>query len=293
MSTPVADERPRSQSVELVSHVKTAPAPFDRPGDFIVRTAQETRYHVVLAILSFASSYFRDLPEVERNQDNEAILIVPETDAVIETLLRLTYPTPDPVICDLDDLMDTYAAAKKYKFDYATHALQKMLLRFVESDPLRIYAIARHHDLEEEANIAAYHACKSDPHGWTRCDEFNLISAAQYFDLLQFHKRRGKAAVDLVKAKTLCEPCWACGKKWSKKWKKSAVKMLVEGPCSERMFSAAFIGEMTEEMDCMECSHSILQALRPTGSLARLKDLFRDLPSVVVPGKPGSASHDL
>ncbi|KIP01767.1 hypothetical protein PHLGIDRAFT_32444 [Phlebiopsis gigantea 11061_1 CR5-6] len=241
MATP---EGSRSPSVELVSYIRTAPAPFNRPGDFIIRTAQDTRYHVTLAILSFASSYFRDLPDIERNEDNEVVLAVPESDAVVETLLRLIYPMPDPVFCDLDDLTDAYVAAKKYKLDSATQSLQKMLIRFVESDPLRVYALARRFDLDEEANIAARRACLSATQAWPQCEEFNHISAAQYHDLLQFHKRRGQAAAHLVKIKPLCEPCWVCGKKWSKPWKKCAARLLVEAPSSERMFTPDLLGEL-------------------------------------------------
>ena len=53
--------RPNSPELEFVSYIRTAPAPFNAPADLILRTAQQTRYHVPSAILALASPYFRAL----------------------------------------------------------------------------------------------------------------------------------------------------------------------------------------------------------------------------------------
>lgn len=275
----------RSPSLELTSYMRTAPVPFDKHGDLIIRTAQDTRYHVSSAILSFASPFFRNLPGAPPDEDVEATLVVPEQDATIEILLRLTYPIPDPVLYDLDDFTEAYVAAQKYNLEVATEALKKMLSRFTEDEPLRVYAIARRFGLEKEADIAANNACRSSPQDWPHCEEFEHITAAQYHELLQYHRRRGIAATQLLQWDELCPPCSECGKQWSKKWRKQASRMLMEAPTSDRIFSTAYVARFANDLDCMECSHSILQALRPNGPLSKLKASIDALPSNVVIGQ--------
>lgn len=231
-SSLVPAKRERSPSLELVSYLRTGPPPFDREADFIIRTPQTTRYHVSAGILSFASPFFRDLPRIAPTPAEPFILDVPEQDATLEIILRLTYPIPDPVLHDLDDLCEAYIAAQKYQLDAATAALRKMLLlpRFVEEEPLRVYALACRFGFKEEADVASNFACKSSPQAWPVCDEFEHITGAQYHELMLYHRRRGMAAVQVLQGQELCVECLECGKLWSKKYRKQVARLLLDAP---------------------------------------------------------------
>ncbi|EKM56260.1 uncharacterized protein PHACADRAFT_253291 [Phanerochaete carnosa HHB-10118-sp] len=274
------ESRPKSLSVELVGHCRTGPAPFDIPADFIIRTPQETNWHVSAAILSFTSSFFRDLPREPPNPDGPFVLAVSESDAVLEAILRFSYPGPDPILHDLDDVTEAYAAAQKYQLNAATQALQLMLLapRFVEAEPVRVYAIARRLGVDDVADAAALYACKTPPSHWPFCDEFAHITAAQYHDLLVYHRRRGAMGQELG------EPCRRCGKQWAKKYRTKAARALVDAPASVWVFEIEFVAKFARDLECKECSHSMLQALRPDGTLSKLKVVVERLPLSVIQG---------
>lgn len=252
---------------------RLAPFPFNNPSDFVIRTCNGTPFNVSAIILSLASPFFNDLPRDPPNPAEEFVFDVPETDLPIETMLRFAYPVPDPILYDLDDIVEAFLCAKKYQVQLATTALGRMLLapRFIEVEPVRVYAIARRFELSEIWDLAAFHACKTS-RDWPYYEDFTHISGAQYHALNAYHRRRGAEAVRLLENTTLCEePCTRCGKKWEVKYKKRAEQVLIEAPTSDKAFSNAFVAKCAADMGCITCSHDILQAMAPKGSLSKLK----------------------
>ncbi|GJE98360.1 BTB domain-containing protein [Phanerochaete sordida] len=290
-SAVAAEEHPRSPSLEYVAHFRTGPPPFNTPADFIIRTPQGTDWHVSAALLSYASPFFRDLVREPTSSTTRFVLEIPESDAVLEALLRFAYPGPDPVLHDLDDVTEAYAAAQKYQLGATVQALERAMLapRFTASEPLRVYAVARRLGLEDIADAAAFSACKTPPAAWPFCEELAQISAAQYHELLVYHRRRGALAVQALQTHDLGAPCARCGKPWAKKYRSKAGKVLLEAPADVRVFEVEFVAKLARDISCKECSYSMLQALRPDGSLSKLKAVVERLPLSVVSEPSGTA----
>ena len=77
-----------------------------------------------------------------------------------ENLLRTIYPTPNPVISDLEDLGSLLVAAKKYEMEFVINSHIKSLEnpRFIRQNPLHLYAIACACGLEGQAKYVARNA---------------------------------------------------------------------------------------------------------------------------------------
>ena len=277
----MAPKRKRSPSVEFISWKRVAPFPFNEPGpdDFVIRTQQNTYFHVSSTILSLASPYFRDLISKLRLAEAPLTLEVPESQTSIETILRLTYPIPDPVIMDLDDVTDAYTAALKYKLGLATASLRRMFIlpRFIEREPLRVYALSVRFELEEEVNLAAFHACKLSLEQWPDCEELDYISGSQYHALLVHHRRRGTEAVRLLQALSLASSC-RCGRNWMDDYKNKAVDFMSKAPASDYVFSAEFIVDFARDLSCIRCSNAALQLTKLQGPFAQLKQDVMSIP---------------
>ena len=276
----------RSSSLEFIAYTKTGPPPFNVPADFIIRTPQGTDWHVSAAILAFASPYFRALPRDPPAPGAPFVLAVPESDALLEALLRLAYPLPDPPLCDLDDVAAAHAAARKYALGAAQDALARMFFapRFVAREPLHVYALAARLGLPDAADAAAFHACKSSPAAWPPCAELAHISGAQLHALLVYHRRRAALALQALQGADLGARCERCGKRWAKKYRARAARVLRDAPTDLRVFEVGFVAKVARGVGCGECSHGMLQALRPEGALAKLKAEVEGLPLSVIRG---------
>lgn len=280
---------------------RRAAPPFDEPADFVLSTPHNMHFHVSAALLRLASPYFAALTRspAYRGAPAPFVLDVPESDAALETVLRLTYPVPAPVLHDLHDLADALAAAQKYELRAAQAALRAMLLlpRFVAREPLRVYALARRFGLDAEANAAAVHACRTPVRDWPVCEELDDITGRQYYDLLAFQRARGAAAVRLLRAAQLSacknQTCpIAC---WVPAYRARAEEALLAAPTSDTVFSIRFVAhEFLDELDelgrepdeCWACGHlHPLELLAPEESLSKLRDAIDSLPITVVPGK--------
>ncbi|EKM56259.1 uncharacterized protein PHACADRAFT_171992 [Phanerochaete carnosa HHB-10118-sp] len=277
----MAPKRKRSPSIVFVRHIRTAPAPFNEPADFIIRTAQDMQYHVSAAILSFASPYFRDLSLDPPNRRGPFIFDVPESDATIETILRFVYPVADPVLHELDDVSEAYTAATKYELEYAVAALRKMfsLLRFLEHEPVRVYAIARRFSLTDDANPAADFACKSAQAEWPICEEFAHAPAMAYQDLVLYHRRRTTATAEVLKKTQpfaeykICLECYLDMPNSDGSWSYLGhIKpLLAQASLRDDIFSTAYIVRNLVKTLCDSCTMKLVKASGPGGAIDSLK----------------------
>lgn len=277
----MAPKRKRSPSIVFVRYVRTAPAPFNKPDDFNIRTVQDTQYHVSHAILSFASLYFHDLPCNPPDARDPFVLNVLESDATLEILLRFTYPVPDPVLCDLDDITDAYVAAKKYQLNGAVDGLRRALVlpRFLDREPVRVYAIVRRFGLVQEANLAADAACASSPADWPICEEFEHTGGMAYQDLVLYHRRRAAAAADVLKKPDLFNArhiCTSYRTRSSAPYVSAIEPLLAHAPLREDIFTASFLtGVGTKVTSYDTCTVVLVRATDPGGAIHRLKMQLR------------------
>lgn len=103
-------------------------------GDAVLRTPEGTLFCVHRAILSSASPFFKDLfslPQPALSTGSEPgdipVIDMPESAESLETILRLTYPFPDPILA-IDDLAELLEIASKYDIATAIARLSRHLL---------------------------------------------------------------------------------------------------------------------------------------------------------------------
>ncbi|TBU30617.1 hypothetical protein BD309DRAFT_1083200 [Dichomitus squalens] len=179
-----------------------ARAPFDNPAaDTVIRSKDGVNFRVRSGIIAEASPIFSDMfgiPLPDPNQlannsdymDGKPVVAVEEDSATLDRLLRLCYPTTDPVLTQLGDVRLVLAAAMKYEMEEASALMKKALLSFVKSQPLSVWALACILRLEPEARIAAEALLGKD----LPIDaplELQDISAGTYYRLVKFHRAKG------------------------------------------------------------------------------------------------------
>lgn len=183
-----------------------APPPFNNPAaDTILRSSDGVDFCVYSVILTEASPFFKgmfSLPqpsggaEAETGNnfkdDGRPVVDTAEDSKVLNSLLRLCYPITEPVLEDLHDVELVLEAANKYEMEQATARLTRILRTFVDSNPLRVWAIATRLRLEAEALYAAKKTL-----GLQLLDSFppemRDVSAGAYYRLLKYHREKGSA----------------------------------------------------------------------------------------------------
>ncbi|KAI0089217.1 hypothetical protein BDY19DRAFT_985173 [Irpex rosettiformis] len=267
---------------------------FDSPdADLVLRsgTLPATDFRVHRCILSTSSPFFEDmfsLPQPHASDDSgPPVVEVSESADILEKLLRFIYPRSNPILNTIEDVVAVLEAASKYDVMVAIDALRSMLISpaFVKQDPLRIYAIACRFDLEEEAKIASRYTLSVNVLDSPFSEDLKHITAFQYHQLLNLHKKRAAAAQELL---ILHEDvkCMMCNgthygqfipPKWWRDFRERAAKELSMRPTSETIFSMAFLAE-SAKAGCERCAGSILAS---GWFLDQLKQAIDELPSTI------------
>lgn len=166
-----------------------AGSPFDNTAaDVVIRSPDGVHFRVRSAIISEASPVFSGMltsNKTERTTDGKHLFTISEDSTVLDPLLRLCYPTTDPIFADLKDVRLVLAAAMKYQMTEACTLLKKQLRSYIDDQPLRVWASACFLRLEDEARAAAYalfgkeFPAKAPP-------EFEQVSSGDYFRLTKF-----------------------------------------------------------------------------------------------------------
>ncbi|RPD64443.1 hypothetical protein L226DRAFT_569879 [Lentinus tigrinus ALCF2SS1-7] len=191
-----------------MSAVCYAQPPFNNPaGEIVLRSRDGILFRIRKDIVIEASLVLAELTTRSLSDEQEAssdasspattdgkpIIDVPETSEVLDPLLRLCYPTADPVFADLQDVRLVLSAALKYQMEEATSVMKKTLMSYMEEQPLRVWAVACILHLEEEATEAATTLLSQEIPASTP-PEFDVVSTGDYFRLNQFHRAGGKVA---------------------------------------------------------------------------------------------------
>ena len=260
---------------------QVAPAPFNNPdAGFAIRTElTNTIFYVPLFLLVSASTFFDSLRSSEE-------LVVPESDATMETILRFVYPVPDPVLQDMNDVSDALAASLRYNIPYVTNRLRHILVspRFMSLEPVRIYAIARRYGLNEEANLAAQHALRF-PLDWPAYEEFEHINGKMYHELVVLHRETSRTLVRILQdhpktTEIFCHSRCTSPASWWFQYADAAILKLSEAPLSDEIFTLQFLSTMALQkpgFSCKACWSSMMQALQPGGSILLLKEKFEKI----------------
>ncbi|KAH9951148.1 hypothetical protein B0H21DRAFT_888504 [Amylocystis lapponica] len=182
---------------------------FNKPSaDIILISSDDVEFRVHRIILAEASTFFETLfalPQPASTQFSGAgeqtanhtdpnglpVINVTETSAVLESLLRLCYPIRDPVLTDITVIRGILEAAVKYDMDEAKELMRKRLLGLASAEPLRVYAIACLHALEDVALAAAKEVLQQKLQS-SYVEEMEEITAGDYSRLMGYSPQKGK-----------------------------------------------------------------------------------------------------
>ncbi|RDB20048.1 hypothetical protein Hypma_012998 [Hypsizygus marmoreus] len=268
---------------------------FDAPdADIVLISCEEqdpTQFRVHRCILSAASPFFHDmftLPQNETEQRSPSNILVTETRDTLHTLLEFVYPVENPVISSLDELVPILGAAIKYDFTAVIGSLRKLLVspQFARGEPTRVYAIASRFDLEEEAQIASKYTLSINVLDAPLSEDLKYITAFSYHRLLDLHRRRVRAAIDMLKLPQDIK-CMQCNgstfsvyatPKWWYEFERRAREELSVRPTTDVIFGMEFLAQVAIAAGCPRCAGSVLDSWK---FLEDLKRRIDELPATI------------
>ena len=210
-SGPVFLKRTSSENVEIAQCYPVVS--FGEGADLILRSANGVLFYVHKVVITQASSFFADALAVYDHDSltplssllvpmhgGTFMMDVPEPSKVMNTLLQLVYPSPEPEISSLGLLSAVLLASMKYDMTRATSALRKLLLLpdYLDEEPVRVFSIAVRLGLEEEAREAARATLRVDLQKCMDAEELRRQDAYQYNRLVELHRNRGEAACRII-----------------------------------------------------------------------------------------------
>jgi len=280
-----------SDEAKPYSHCFTA-----ADADVILRSMQpdSADFRLHKCILAAASPFFENMFSLPQPSCTDALPVidVSERAAALNTVLQFVYPILDPAIETLDELSSILAVTIKYEFTFAIHTLQKLLVspRFVEAEPLKVFAITCRFDLDDEAKIASQYTLSTNILTAPLTDDFKYITAYSYRRLLDLHRTRAAAAQEILQSAkpatvdTLkCMQCSAVAfgsympPRWWVDFQKRACEELGQRPCTDVVFSMAFLSQ-SARTGCPRCAESVLNSYT---FIERLKERIDELPASI------------
>ncbi|KAJ7504253.1 hypothetical protein B0H11DRAFT_2221690 [Mycena galericulata] len=200
----------------------------DDAADIIVRsTTDNVDFRVHKAFLSVASPVFRtmlSLPQGELQSEflgthmKDGLHIVPfdEDKETLGALLRMCCPgwmllDCEPLFPTAERALAVFIAARKYAMDGVERQVRSELVasRFLEPDPLRMFALTIRAGLYDEARICARHTLRMPVLGRPYIPELECITAGAYHQLQAYHIQCGVLAQEVVK-----NVRWITEEKW-------------------------------------------------------------------------------
>ncbi|KAF8806175.1 hypothetical protein BYT27DRAFT_7224490 [Phlegmacium glaucopus] len=263
--------------------------------DVILQTTDEgftNEFCVHRCILAAASPFFHDMFTLPQGDitpaDERPIIPVSESSNVLDTLLRLVYPIPDPAISSFEALTPVLGAAIKYDFMTVVHSLRKLLIspHFLQISPIRVYALACRYDLEEEMNIASRYTLSMNFLDASTIEDLKSVTGYSYHLLLNFHRQRSRAAQNLIQIPENIK-CMQCNgnvytfdgsPKWWFEFEKAAKAELAVRPTTDVIFGMDFLFRAARAADCPRCPESVLDSWK---FLRDLKGSIDALPATI------------
>jgi len=180
-----------------------APYDFNAPdADAILRSSDEKEFRVHRLILSLASPVFQGmfgLPQSTNPPTQIPSIDVPEHSDTLQPFIQYLYPRSHPKIPDISMWADLYTVADKYNVEMVTDLLRDMLIpRFLETSPLRVYALASYWGFEEEAKVASTKTLTMDIFKDPSRKDAELMGGGACQQLYLLHTNRREAARTLI-----------------------------------------------------------------------------------------------
>jgi len=254
-----------------------AGAPFDR-GDVIIRSVDNVDFYFHKLLLSLASSFFSNmfsLPQpgpledaADRTKHGLPIIPVTEKSVVLRKLLSFCSPVYDtdvPALENLDIVMSVLDAADKYDMKRVGRFIVKMITapRFLETEPMRVFAIACRYRSEPETLTAARYMLRFAVWEPAYVSELDFISGSDFQRLVKYHASCGQAMTQLTRLWPMYPlpllDCKFCRKKGVsrmslKEYQDSVIEALRIRPSVESLLSPEWIDSMVKRAgSCISC----------------------------------------
>jgi len=254
-----------------------AGAPFDR-GDVIIRSVDNVDFYFHKLLLSLASPFFSNmfsLPQpgplddaADRTKCGLPIIPVAERSLILRKLLSFCSPVYDtdvPVLEDLDMVMFVLDAADKYDMKRVGRFIVKMITapKFLEKEPMRVFAIACRYRSKAETLMAAQYMLRFAVWEPAYVSELDFISGSDFQRLVKYHARCGQAITQLTRLwSTFPLPpldCKFCRKKGVsrlslREYQDSVIETLRIRPSVESLLNPEWIESMMKKAgSCINC----------------------------------------
>ena len=165
----------------------------DSDADLILRSSDNVDFRVHKLILAKASEFFRDFPYEVSPTDGSGdcppvVPLLNERHWTVERLLRFIYPVDPPCFSTLPEVRAVLEAGHKYQVDAVAKRIADVLLRprFVEEQPLAVYALSCGYRVEPSARAAARNAIGRDLLTEPGREELRYMSGEDYHRLLEY-----------------------------------------------------------------------------------------------------------
>ncbi|KAI0071784.1 hypothetical protein K474DRAFT_1679169 [Panus rudis PR-1116 ss-1] len=172
--------------------------------DVIIR-ADDEDFRVHKFMLASTSPVFKAMFSMPQSkQDCAGIPVIPiaETAATTHDMLCLAYPyIDDPVLDSLETIRTLVLALSKYDMaPLLKRVLTVLEQTFAQSDPVRVFILARSLDLQDTALVAARHTLRKPWAVLVDMDlpEFDTTTFREMQVLIRFHKRCELCAAQVV-----------------------------------------------------------------------------------------------
>jgi hypothetical protein len=180
-----------------IQPLEAASSPFDGSThwDTVILSSDNIRFHVSRSILSDASGFFHgmfSLPQSAQDEPSFSTVQFSESGYVLDQLLRVCYPVPDPSVNSVEAVGTLLSVADKYDMSGVTMWAKDRLKSFRDEEPLHVYLLACHLGLKEEATAAAKATLKFPEPNLEEMSEvpaFKYLSAPPVQALLSYHRK--------------------------------------------------------------------------------------------------------
>jgi BTB/POZ domain-containing protein len=183
------------------SSPKLAKAPFDDSrADIILRSKDNVNFRVSEFILSLISPVFtskfttaQPASHDQKSTDELPVITAAEDSKTLDFALRHCYPTRSPKISRIQEAHVLLDFAQKYEIDALEPTLTHYLMSAIETDLVRVFALAIRYKYEDVA-LAAARASLRVPISDLSSPEPSSIGLDTYRMLIRYHASCGAAA---------------------------------------------------------------------------------------------------
>ncbi|KAJ6501983.1 hypothetical protein C8R45DRAFT_606406 [Mycena sanguinolenta] len=183
---------------DLNTSTFTPQSPFDGTGDVILRSADGVDFRVHQVVMSLASPVFATMFALPQPEKDIEPITMPESAVILDQMLRFWYPgTQPPTIETLEDLHALVEILiSKYDVQSAVYTAKSHVQKYLETEPVAVFAIACTQGWEDLARTAARESLKHPIRvfDYDAAQGLKHITADAYHRLMQYHYLCGTAA---------------------------------------------------------------------------------------------------